>query len=255
MRDSGKNRFHSMARVYDKMAPVLVPQYHFLQDTIIDVFNLNKPNALAVVDLGAGSGIFLEKILRSNANAAGYWIDSSKDFLEVAREKLAPYENRVEFILAPIESAWELRLGCRPDFIFSMSAIHHLEDVEKKALYQKCYASLCDTGWLVNLDEMKTCYMDAYESNMRFWAGFVESAKTQIPDSDLLHYEEWNHHFKEWKKRNIDRMQVPKSKGDDIHASFITQMSWLLDIGFRKVDLLVKYQLWCAICGQKTIET
>lgn len=243
-----------MARVYDKMAPVLVPQYHFLQDSIIDFFNLKNRNELAVVDLGAGSGIFLEKILRSNASAACYWIDSSKDFLEVAREKLAKYANRVAFILAPIESAWELQLGCRPDFIFSMSAIHHLEDVEKQALYQKCYASLCDAGWLVNVDEMKTCYMDAYESNMRFWAGFVERAKTQIPDSDRPHYEEWNHHFEEWKKRNIYQMQVPKSKGDDIHASFMTQMSWMLDIGFRKVDLLMKFQLWCAICGQKTVE-
>jgi ubiquinone/menaquinone biosynthesis C-methylase UbiE len=252
MHDRSKNRFHSMARVYDKMAPVLVPQYHFLQDTIIDCFNLNDPNELVVVDLGAGSGIFLEKILRNNACATCYWIDSSKDFLEVARQKLAKYENRIEFILASIESEWELLLSCRPDFIFSMSAIHHLEDIEKQALYQKCYESLSDRGWLVNVDEMKTCCMDAYESNMRFWADFVKNAKTQIPASDLPHYGEWNHHFEEWKKRNIDQMLEPKSKGDDIHAPFMTQISWLLDIGFRKVDLLLKYQLWCAVCGQKT---
>jgi ubiquinone/menaquinone biosynthesis C-methylase UbiE len=252
MHDQSKNRFHSMARVYDKMAPLLVPQYHFLQDSIIDFFNLAEPQKMSVVDLGAGSGIFLEKILRNNADATCCWIDSSKDFLEVARQKLAKHINRVEFILAPIESSWELRLNSHPDFIFSMSAIHHLEDLEKQALYRKCYDSLSDMGWFVNVDEMKTCCMDAYESNMRFWADFVESAKTQISDSDLPHYEEWNHHFKKWKKRNIDQMQVPKSKGDDIHASFLTQISWLLSIGFRKVDLLLKYQLWCAVCGQKS---
>jgi SAM-dependent methyltransferase len=252
MHDRSKNRFHSMARVYDKMAPVLVPQYHFFQDTIIDFFNLTEPNDMSVVDLGAGSGIFLEKILRNNSYATCYWIDTSKDFLEVAKEKLAKYANRIEFILAPIESAWELHLSCRPDFIFSMSAIHHLEDFEKRALYQKSYESLSNRGWFVNVDEMKTCCMDAYESNMRFWAGFVKSAKTQIPDSDLPDYEEWNHHFEDWKKRNIDQMLVPKSKGDDIHASFLTQLSWLLDIGFSQVDVLMKYQLWCAICGQKT---
>jgi SAM-dependent methyltransferase len=252
MHDHGKNRFHSMARVYDKMAPVLVPQYHFLQDSIIDYFNLAEPHKMSVVDLGAGSGIFLEKILRNNADATCYWIDSSKDFLEVARQKLAVYANRVEFILAPIESSWESRLNCRPDFIFSMSAIHHLEDLEKRALYQKCFESLSDRGWLVNVDEMKTCFTDAYLSNMRFWADFVKSAKAHIPDADLPHYEEWSHHFGGWKKRNIDQMQVPKSKGDDIHAPFLTQLSWLLDIGFRQVDLLLKYQLWCAVCGQKT---
>jgi hypothetical protein len=39
MHDHNKNRFHSMARVYANMAPLPVPRYHFLQDSVIDYFN------------------------------------------------------------------------------------------------------------------------------------------------------------------------------------------------------------------------
>jgi ubiquinone/menaquinone biosynthesis C-methylase UbiE len=247
------NRFQSMADVYDKMAPILVPQYHFLQDTIIRFFHLNRLQDLTVVDLGGGSGIFLEKILRQNPRAEGYLIDASEDFLGIAREKLSIFKSRVHFLLSPIEASWETEIENTPDFIFSMSAIHHLEDDEKKALYRKCYSLLRDTGWLLNLDEMKTRYEDSYLSSMLYWVDHVENAKGDIPVEDRSNYEQWRHHFDDWKRRNIDQMHVPKSKGEDIHTSFLTQMEWLKEIGFYKVDILLKYQLWCAICGQRSI--
>jgi hypothetical protein len=39
----------------------------------------------------------------------------------------------------------------------------------------------------------------------------------------------------------------PKKKGDDLHESFIDQVNWLKEFGYKNADLFVKYHLWCVI--------
>ena len=58
-----KERFFNMAETYDKMAQELVPQYDFLQDEALKLLNIHPHKESVVIDLGAGSGIFLGKIL------------------------------------------------------------------------------------------------------------------------------------------------------------------------------------------------
>ena len=57
--------------------------------------------------------------------------------------------------------------------------------------------------------------------------------------------------FDNWKVRNLDNIDVPKTKGDDIHETFTEQINWLNEIGYVNVDLFIKYHLWCLIGGQK----
>jgi hypothetical protein len=46
-------------------------------------------------------------------------------------------------------------------------------------------------------------------------------------------------------------VDVPKTKGDDIHESFVNQVDWLHEIGFTEADVYIKYHLWCAVGGRK----
>lgn len=64
-------------------------------------------------------------------------------------------------------------------------------------------------------------------------------------------YERWQGHFSRWKARNIEQFDEPKHKGDDLHKPFLTQLTWLQEIGFTGVDLFAKYHLWCLIGGKK----
>jgi hypothetical protein len=57
--------------------------------------------------------------------------------------------------------------------------------------------------------------------------------------------------IEDWKKRNIDKIYLPKQEGDDIHESFIVQLNWLNDIGFKETDLFYKLFLFCMIGGKK----
>ena len=47
----------------------------------------------------------------------------------------------------------------------------------------------------------------------------------------------------------IDR--EPKTKSDDLHEDYASQLDWLHEVGFAHVDLFIKYHLWCAIGGRK----
>ena len=132
-----------------------------------------------------------------------------------------------------------------------MSAVHRLESSEKKRLYRRCFNILKDSGWFFNIDEMKTVYKDAYLNSFYFWIKHVEGHKEEITLDLRPYYEKWNHHFESWKKRNVDGIDQPKTKGDDIHDSFLEQRGWLSEIGYVNVDLFIKYHLWSVIGGQK----
>ncbi len=104
MEQIGQERFFTMAETYDKMAPILVPNYFFLQDEVFNICHFQKNDEIVVIDLGAGSGIFLEKVLNIYPNAICYWIDYSLDFLKIAQKRLEKYESRVRFLHSVIGS-------------------------------------------------------------------------------------------------------------------------------------------------------
>ena len=251
MDQASKERFFTMAETYDRMARTLVPQYDFLQNEVLRTLSLEDSRRNIVIDLGAGGGTWLEKILACNNASKCYWVDYSEDFLEVAKEKLSKYGDRVTYILSSLEQIWESQVPEKADAIISMSAIHHLTTEEKQDLYRRCYEKLNAGGWFVNIDEMETIYPDAHLNSLYFWIRHVEHARDTISAEDLRYYESWKLHFDGWKMRNVDNMDKPKTKGDDIHESFLEQLHWLKDIGFQNVDLFIKYHLWCAIGGQK----
>jgi len=251
MEQTSQERFFTMAEAYDKMCQLLVPQYDFFQDEVLKILSFKRDEEFTVIDLGAGSGIFLEKILKRYSHVKCYWIDYSEDFLKVAKRKFARLRDKVEYILSPIENEWESKIDEKVDAIFSMSTIHHLESEEKRRLYQRCFKILKNPGWFFNIDEMKTIYKDAYLNSLYLWSKHVENGKNRITKEQISLYNKWKAHFDDWRLRNIDNIDKPKTKGDDIHENFIQQIEWLKEIGYVNVDLFIKYHLWCVIGGQK----
>ncbi len=246
-----KDRFIRMAEDYDQMAPLLVPMYEFLQDEMIRIAGVAAYTAPRIVDLGAGSGRLLEKVLTAAPDARCWWVDSSSAFEAVARRRLARFEGRVTYVLSPLESDWMPTIGRPVDVVLSMSAIHHLERSEKRALYAACSDLLAPGGWLLNTDEMQGTDRAAYRESLLYWARYIDAQMAHVPAELREHTARWRGHFENWKRRNIDGFDTPKTKGDDLHEPFTDQAGWLREIGFTNADVFVKYHLWCMIGGQK----
>lgn len=246
-----ENRFQRMADTYDHLAPVMVPQYDLMQRLMLDYLQIEKAQSPVIVDLGGGSGRFLERVLNCNPSARCYYVDASESFLRLAQKKLKSYEGAVRYVLADLEDGWVDQVPSGADYIFSMSTIHHLENHEKQRLYERCFDLLNPGGWLVNIDEMKTIYPDAYFNSLHYWSRYCELQASRLQGDDSEIYQGWQREFEKWKDRNIRSFGQRKTRGDDIHASYLVQMAWLREIGFRQVDLFAKIHLWCIIGGKK----
>ena len=240
-----------MADTFNQLAQSFVPQYDFLQNEAINILDFDNNDKLTIVDLGAGSGILLEKILKKFTHAKCYYIDYSDDFMKVAKKRLSKYSDRVTYIKASFNDDWQSKINEKADAIFSMSAIHHLSSENKKALYEKSYKALKNSGWFINIDEMKTINEDAYVTSLNFWWDYFNEVKDSISKEKADYLIQWEKHFTNWKIRNIDNISVKKQEGDDMHEPFLSQLNWLMDIGFSNADLFVKYHLWCVIGGKK----
>ncbi len=144
MSTEDQQRFLSMAEDYDLMAPLLVPMYGWLQEEMLRLLRVERLEAGFPGRPGGGQRHFLEKALARNTALRGVWVDSSPGFMTVAQRRLARFSGRVTYIASPLEAAWEAQLTGPVQAITSMSAIHHLEQAEKRALYP----ASASTSWL-----------------------------------------------------------------------------------------------------------
>ena len=244
-------RWFTMAEAYDQVCRHLVPHYDFLQERELEIADLPNDREVVIVDLGAGSGTFLERALGRYSRARGYWVDYSEEFERVARSKLAPFGDRVSYVISRFEGAWEAQIGEPADLIHSMSAIHHLDAAGKRDLYRRCLRALNPGGWFLNVDEMKTLTKEGYLNSMRRWVEHVAHGAEGLDAELLPYYEVVSVHFDNWERRNVLGIDEPKGPGDDLHESYVDQVGYLREAGFQDADLFVKLHLWSIIGGRK----
>lgn len=246
-----RDRFVRMAKDYDRVVPVLVPRYDFLQEEMLALARLGDRAAPRVADLGAGGGRFLERVLAAHPRATAWWVDSSEGFRSVAQRRLERFGDRVRFVLSPIEADWESQVEMPLDAVFSMSAIHHLDSAEKRALYARAAAALAPGGWLLNCDEMKGFSEESYRASLEYWVAHVHASHDRFLALDPAAAQGMLTHFARWTERNVTNFGRPKTKGDDLHDPVADQLDWFREAGLQAVDLYVKDHLWCLIGGHK----
>ena len=107
-----------------------------------------------IVDIGAGPGAFLEVFLERFPDAKGVWSDVSMSMLDMAKERLAPFGDRVEYVLADMTALEGTGLPDQADVITTSRAAHHFDKAGLAAFYTAAARRLKPGGWLVNLDHV-----------------------------------------------------------------------------------------------------
>ena len=114
----------------------------------------DNPAPAVVVDVGAGPGAVLEAFLTQFPRAKGIWTDASAAMLDLAKEKLAPFGDRVEYRIADMTDLHGAGLPAQVDVITTSRASHHLDKDGLASFYQDAARRLAPGGWLVNLDHI-----------------------------------------------------------------------------------------------------
>jgi cyclopropane fatty-acyl-phospholipid synthase-like methyltransferase len=235
------------AEAYDAAAPDIHPHYESVQNTILDQLPFAADESIVVVDLGAGSGRLVQRLLVRFSNVRAVLVDQSEPFLALAERKLQPFASRTSFIQRRLQDDWARELAEPPNVIASTSAIHHLEPQEKRALFARCFAALKPGGLFINGDEYRPANDGAFRALLEEWSAhmFSELEAGRIPESFRQTVENWH-------DRNIRRFGEPTKSGDDCLETIETQVGYLREVGFATVEVAWADKLWAVVVASRS---
>lgn len=207
-------KFNHHANQYDEQRRKLIPCFDDFYSIPISL--LNCPSSTpAVLDVGAGTGLFSSYILEKYPNAFMTLIDLSENMIDIAKQRFAGLTNLNyivdDYTVHPFTQKF--------DIIVSSLSIHHLTDEEKQAFYQQAYSMLNKDGIFINADQVlgHTPYIE--ELYKQDWGNKIENSGLSQQQVEAA-----------YERTKLDKM-----------TSLANQLTWLSDSGFRDVDCVYKY--------------
>lgn len=224
MHENIKNKFNENSQSYDSQRKKLIPCFNDFYNISVSVAecDLDTPK---ILDLGAGTGILSEYILKKFPKANITLIDISEKMLEVSKLRLKDYSN-IKYISADYLT---YDFNEKYDIIISSLSIHHLYDNEKLELFRKCYSLLNPNGIFINSDQFlgETPFIE--ELNKRLWKESIENSG--LSQEELLSC--------------YDRIKLDKE------ATLYQHFNWFNQCGFYDVSCIYKYYHFAVILGRK----
>ena len=237
---------NAAALAYDASAGHVHPYYAVLQDQILSLLAKLPNRLLLIVDAGGGSGRLMERILDRFPNAEGLLLDQSEPYLALACERLNRFGSRAGISKGRLQDAWDQFLPRPADAIVSMSAIHHLDPVEKQDLYARCYNYLSPTGLLLNGDEIRPENEAQYLAELERWSDHMAH---KLKTGHIV--AEFQAMFEKWRHRNIGRFGAIRKSGEDCHETTDVQLGYFRSAGFVYVEAKWQKSLWALMAGQR----
>jgi tRNA (cmo5U34)-methyltransferase len=230
------------AEAFDAAAEFIHPLYLTIQNKILELLPFEVDAPFLIVDLGAGSGRLIERVLDEFSSSRAVLVDQSGPFLALAERRLQRFGDRAQFVQKRLQDDWAVDMPAKPQAIVSMSAIHHLDSAEKQSLFARCHAALLPAGLFINGDEVRPERDADYLTALQWWSAQkdIALARGQIPAS-------FSPVFDAWHERNLRRFGQPKHSGDDCHETIVAQLSHLRGTGFSHVEAIWAEQLWAIV--------
>lgn len=219
-----QRKFDEISEKYNEQRKKFIPCFDDFYGVTASIASF-KTDMPSILDVGAGTGLLSEFLMKKYPKAFFTLIDLSDKMLEMAKERFKGHHN-VKYI---INDYTKYNFIEKYDMLISALSIHHLDDKVKKDFYQKCYTLLKPGGIIINADQVhgETAYVE--ELNKRIWFDSIES-------SGLT---------KEEIQSGYERIKLDKE------ARLDQQLSWLKDAGFTDVSCMYKYYHFAVMFGRK----
>lgn len=221
-----RKTFDASAREYDRSRGMLVPCFDQLYGAAVDLIPYSKEQSFTVLDLGAGTGLLSAFIAAEFPNAAITVADIAPEMLARARERLSGAGPRVRLVEMDYSAG---PIGGPYNAIVSALSIHHLEHLEKRALFGRIHAALAPGGVFVNADVVaeETIEADVRTQQAWLWAARDLGAS----DADIEGAKERQKH--------------------DRCAPVGVQLQWLVEAGFAETRMTFRNLIFAVYGGRK----
>lgn len=220
-----EKQFNLIAEEYDSNRRKFISCFDdfYKNTTEFIVSNIKKPKQ--IVDLGAGTGLLTYFWYQQYPDSKYVLVDIAGEMLNVARKRFEGIEN--------ISYQTENYVHKFPDILFdtviSALSIHHLEDKDKKKLFERIYDSLPNGGLFVNYDQFCAGQPEMDDWFNSFWES--QLANSGLTDIDLELWKE---------RRKLDRECTARQEVD-----------MLKDCRFKMVKCVYSYQKFSVIVAIK----
>jgi tRNA (cmo5U34)-methyltransferase len=124
-----------------------------MHEVMLDLLvTLTSPQS-TILELGAGTGLFTERLLEINQFPEIYVTDGAAAMLAIAQQTLESKHTSLHFVQLDFTTDWaSLFAGIGFDAITSSLALHHADD--KQSLFQQIFLALKPKGLFVFADHM-----------------------------------------------------------------------------------------------------
>ncbi len=219
-----KSKFDRGAKKYDRQRHQIIPNLDQMYSIMTELASCDIPGP-KILDLGAGTGLLTNYMLKKYSRGHFTLLDISKEMLNIARERFKGNPN-FKFINGDyLESDFVEKY----DMVISSLSIHHLKDHSKRNIYSKIYESLNKGGIFLNLDQVHAPSEENENIYQRNWFEKIESKSLTQSEKEII----------------FDRMKHDKP------ATLENNLKWLKKCGFINVDVFYKYYNFCILYGKK----
>jgi len=220
--------FDQCATGYDRDRTKLVPGFDEFYGAALGMIPFGADENVRVLDLGAGTGLFAAMLAKILPKASFFLTDISKAMLAEAEKRFAGMP-RVTFA---VQEHIELSAVAQYDLILSALSIHHLENHEKRMLFDKVFRALRRGGGgvFINADQALGPTLEEEDDYERQWLKAVTASG--LPMESVA--------------------QARERMREDRNATLDDQLKWLAETGCKKVHCVYRRYRFVVYGGRKT---
>jgi tRNA (cmo5U34)-methyltransferase len=205
----------------------LVPHLNDLHETALRLLPAPRDeHPYRVLDIGTGTGLMIERILKQLPDARVHVVHDVKLNLEAAQDRLAGFGDQVTYELGDYVRT---DLNGPHDVIIQELEANFLENKSKRTLLSAAYAALRRGGRLISITQIRGA-TDILEAD--YVAQWRKMAIEQGANEDELEHSIF-------------------TSAKDRTATLAQQLDWMAGDGFENADCYVKYWRLAVVAGDK----
>jgi tRNA (cmo5U34)-methyltransferase len=197
---------------YDQRIRILVYAYEAMRTAQLTLLARHLPRGEALVlDLGGGTGALAAAVAERFPGARVQIWDTDPAMLAFARERCAPFGDRVQFIE---KSFTEPLPAC--DAVVACIALHHVKDMAVKGgIYRHIFAALRPGGLFANADTLMDSRPELRAHYFALWSKFQQAHGFTAAEAQ--------EHFATWAE-------------EDCYTPLAVELKLLAEAGFAEPD-------------------